>query len=89
LNVTPAGSLRIWKAIGNAFYGANYFKEPGMQADQWGVAASLGERCTVERGVGRRWLCSAYLSFFSGRIRLHFVSLSQLFEQKIGPEKMC
>jgi len=86
LSVTPAGSLRICKAIGDIFNGVNYSIEPGMQADQWGVAASNSERCTLERDVGRRWLCSSSLSLFSGLGLTHFISPSA-FGKKIKPRK--
>jgi hypothetical protein len=87
LSVTPAGGLRICKAIGDAFNGVNNLIEPGMQADQWGEAASFCERCTLERGVGRRWLRSTYLSFFSGRIRVHSIFLTLHLGKKYAPKK--
>jgi len=43
LNVTPAGSLRLWQAMGDFNNGVNHCLEPDMQADQWGEAGSAAD----------------------------------------------
>ena len=40
LSVTPADSLRLWQASSESDNGEQNGNEPGMQAGQWGAAAS-------------------------------------------------
>lgn len=41
LSVTPADSLRLWQASGESDNVVKNGNEPGMQAGQWGAAASV------------------------------------------------
>ena len=43
LSVTPAGSLRLCKAMGGRINEVKNAIEPGMQADQWGEAGSAAD----------------------------------------------
>jgi len=43
LNVTPADSLRLCKAMGDFNNGVKHCLEPGMQADQWGEAGRMAD----------------------------------------------
>jgi hypothetical protein len=54
LSDTPAGSLRLWQASSESVNGVNIGFEPGMQADQWGAAASAtsGVRSNVALDSG-------------------------------------
>lgn len=55
LSVTPAGSLRLWQASDGTGDAAKSGGEPGMQADQWGAAASAasGVRFNATLDSGR------------------------------------
>ena len=60
LSVTPAGSLRLWQAMGDCNNGVKHCLEPGMQADQWGEVASA---TSDVRSNGTLDLASCLLNF--------------------------
>ena len=87
LNVTPAGSLRLCKAMGGRINEVKKVIEPGMQADQWGEAGSGadGVRSNVTLGADR---CAPMIVAFFRGLHCFILGLSPHLAEKFDPKKL-